>query len=132
MIEDIVSIIKNGKEWSWSVIGILTLLLGLGVRSIFLRDILREMKTRNRTWYHRMQLYYQRRAAIGWIFFGFFLIGAILLWRFDYFFLRHLSFAKWTCVLLALFIASLISHLKAYARAMVEAVQENVAADKDI
>ena len=132
MTQALIRAIVEGKEWSWSVIGLITILGGLLIRSILLRDILRGMKIRNRNWYKRTQEHYQGRAIWGWIFFTFFAVGTMLLWRYETFFLRYLRFSQWALVLAALFAASLFCHLRAYARALVEAVQENVAADKDI
>lgn len=132
MIQDILQAITDGREWSWSVIGILAILAGLTVRAILLRDILHGMKIRNREWYQRTQLYYQKRSLVGWIFFILFVTGTTLLWRFETVFLIYLNSSQWLLVLLALLVLSLICHLRAYARAIVEAVDEHMAADKDI
>ena len=132
MTHAIIRAIVDGKEWSWSVIGLVSILTGLLIRGFLLRDILRGMKMRNRSWYKRTQEHYQGRAILGWIFFTCFAVGTMLLWRFEIFFLRYLNSLQWMLVLTSLFVLSLFCHLRAYARAIVEAVQENVAADKDI
>jgi len=132
MMQAILHAIIEGKEWSWSVIGLVSILAGLIMRGFLLRDILRGMKIRNRSWYKRTQEYYQGRAILGWIFFICFAVGTMLLWRFEAFFLRYLNSLQWMLILTSLFVLSLFCHLRAYARAIVEAVQENVAADKDI
>ena len=132
MIRAIIYEIIEGKEWSWSVIGLVSILGGLSIRAFLLRDILRGMKVRNRSWYRRTQEHYQGRAILGWIFFICFAVGTMLLWRFEPFFLRYLSSLEWMLVLAGLFVLSLFCHLRAYAKAIVEAVQENIAADKDI
>lgn len=132
MIRSVIEAVLEGKGWSWSVIGLIAILGGLFLRSLLLRDILRGMKIRNRGWYRRTQEYYQGRAILGWVFFLLFAIGAMLLWRFEALFLRYLDYLQWIFVLAALLAISLFLHLRAYARAIVEAVQEHVAADKDI
>ncbi len=132
MVKAILHSIAEGKEWSWSVIGLLAIIGGLAIRGMLLRDILRGMKIRNRNWYHRTQEHYQGRAIIGWIFFILFAVGTMLLWRFEIFFLRYFTIVQWILILIGLFVASLFCHLRAYAKAIVEAVQENVAMDKDI
>ena len=132
MTQDMIRVVEQGREWSWSVIGVLAILAGLTIRSLILRDILHGMKIRNKSWYHRTQAHYQKRGIIGWIFFVFFVIGAILLWRFEELFLRRLNFLQWIIILITLLVLSLFSHLRAYARAIVEAVEESVGTDKDI
>ena len=132
MLKAIIHSIVEGKEWSWSIVGLFVILVGLAIRGMLLRDILRGMKIRNRNWYRRTQEHYQERAIMGWIFFLFFAIGIMLLWRFETFFLRYFTFAQWISIFIGLLALSLFCHLKAYAKAIVEAVQENVAADKDI
>lgn len=132
MFQDMINTIEQGREWSWSIVGVLAIVSGLIIRSVLLRDILRGMKIRNRTWYRRTQTYYQKRGLVGWIFFALFAIGAMLLWRFEAFFLNYLNLLQWILVLSIFLILSIFSHLRAYACAIVEAVEENVAADKDI
>ncbi len=132
MTKSIFHSIVEGREWSWSVIGLIVILIGLIIRSALLRDILLGMKIRNQNWYRRTQEHYQGRAIIGWIFFILFAVGTMLLWRFETFFLRYFTIVQWVSILAALFVLSLFCHLRAYAKAIVEAVQENVAMDKDI
>ena len=129
---DIIQAILVGREWSWSVIGLITILFGLGVRSFILRDIIKGIKIRNRNWYQRVQGYYQERSWIGWIFFGIFTLGSMLLWRFDIFFMRYLNSAVWILVLIGFLMLALLCHLRAYARAIIDTVQENLGSDKDI
>ncbi|MBI4368315.1 MAG: hypothetical protein HY588_02865 [Candidatus Omnitrophica bacterium] len=132
MMSSLLHSIVEGKQWSWSLVGLAVILLGLLIRSILLRDILRGIKIRNRSWYRRAQAHYQERALLGWVFFALFAVGAMLLWRFDTFLLRYLSLLQWVLILAALLVSALFCHLRAYARAIVDAVQENVATDKDI
>ena len=131
MIQELLQAAREGKDWSWSVVGILAISGGLVIRSFFLRDLLRNMRIKNRRWYHRVQMFYQKRAIVGWFFFALFFIGAILLWRFDQFFLRYMTFLNWSLLLLGCFVVSLICHLRAYARAIVETVEDSVQLEKD-
>lgn len=132
MIKTMIRAIIEEKEWSWSIIGLVSISAGLLIRSFLLRDILKGMKIRNWSWYQRTLEHYQGRAIFGWIFFIFFVIGTMLLWRFETFFLRYFTFVQWITIFIGLLVLSILCHLKAYAKAIVEAVQENVAADKDI
>ena len=132
MIRDLLHAIVEDREWSWSVVGLFAILMGLLIRGILLSDILRGIKIRNRSWHKRAQAHYQRRAMIGWIFFILFVLGTILFWRFEAVFLRYLSALRWLLIFISLLIIALFLHLRAYACAIVEAVEEHVAADKDI
>ena len=132
MITSILEAIVTGKEWSWSVVGLIALLLGLGIRALVLRDILRGIKLRNRQLYDRVQSYYQGRSVFGWIFFIGFVIGSMLLWRFDSFLTRYLDLVVWSLVLMAFLMLALLVHLRGYARAIVDAMQESLGSDKDI
>ena len=80
----------EGKEWSWSVVGMIAVLAGLVLRGIIMRDILRGIKIRNRNWYQRAQAHYQKRSLIGWICFMVFAGGIMIQWRFPDFFLQEL------------------------------------------
>lgn len=131
MIEEVFQSIASGREWSWSLMGLAALFFGLFVRSIVLRDILRGLRIRNKSWYRRAQTFYQGRAILGWIFFVLFEVGVVLYWRFEPVVLTRLGLFQVVTILVALLAASIFCHLKAYARAIVEAIQENVATDKD-
>ena len=132
MITSILEAIVTGKEWSWSVVGLIAILFGLGIRGLVLRDILRGVKLRNRQLYDRVQIYYQGRSILGWVFFIGFVIGSMLLWRFDSFLTRYLDLIVWSLGLITLLILALLFHLRGYARAIVDAIQESLGSDKDI
>ena len=131
MIQELLQAIQAGKEWSWSVVGLLAISGGLTIRSLFLRDLLRNIKIKNSQWYHRVQVCYQKRALIGWLFFALFFISTILLWQFDQLFLSYMTLTSWSVVLLACFVISLTCHLRAYAHAIVETVEDSVSFEKD-
>ena len=124
--------IVDEREWSWSLIGLVAIVLGLIARSLFLKDILRSMKIRNKSWYRRTLTYYQKKSLLGWIFFGLFILGIILLWRIEESFLKYLSFLEWFLIFLSFFFLSIFFHLRAYAQSIVEALQENVTLDKEL
>ena len=75
----------------------------------------------DRNWYKHTQAHYERRALVGWILFAIFVVGAMLFWGFETFFLSYLRPWQWIVILLASFVASLFLHLRAYARAIVDA-----------
>ena len=47
-------------------------------------------------------------------------------------FLKYLSSFEWFLIFILLFLLSVFFHLRAYARSIVEAMQENVAMDKEL
>lgn len=132
MNENLIDLIFREREWSWSLIGLLSIFFALGLRALFLRNILHSMKIRNKSWYRRTLMYYQKRSALGWVFFGLFILGVILLWRMEPLLLKHLSSLEWFFIFVSLFFLSVLFHLRAYARSIVEALQENVAMDKEL
>ncbi|MBI4395413.1 MAG: hypothetical protein HY583_04345 [Candidatus Omnitrophica bacterium] len=132
MLQDLVHDVVEAREWSWSVVGLIVILTGLLIRGVLLRGILRGIKIRNRSWYSRTQKHYQKRALVGWIFFILFAAGITLFWRFETVFLKYLSSFKWLVIFTSFLLLSLFLHLRAYASAIVESVEENIAADKDI
>lgn len=132
MNEELIHLIFNERQWSWSLVGLLSILLALGVRSLFLKDILRSMKIRNKSWYRRALTYYQKRSLLGWIFFGLFILGLVLLWRMEPLFLKYFSSLEWFLFFVSLFFLSVFFHLRAYTQSIIEALQENVALDKEL
>lgn len=132
MSEELIHLIFNERDWSWSVIGLLSILIALGVRTLFLKDILRSMKIRNKSWYQRTLAYYQKKSLVGWIFFGLFILGVILLWRMEPLFLKYFSFLEWFLFFISLFFLSIFFHVRAYTQSIIEALQENVALDKEL
>lgn len=132
MNKELIHSIFNERDWSWSVIGLLSILIALGVRTLFLKDILRSMKIRNKSWYKRTLAYYQKKSLVGWIFFGLFILGIILLWRMEPLFLKYFSFLEWFLFFISLFFLSIFFHLRAYTQSIIEALQENVALDKEL
>ena len=132
MNQELIRLIISERQWSWSVIGLVVIIAALSFRTFSLGNILRIMKVRNLSWYKRTLTYYQKRSILGWIFFYLFILGVILLWRYETFFLKYLNFLEWTLIFISVFFLSLFFHMKAYARSIVEAMQENVATDKEL
>ena len=132
MNEELIKTIFHERQWSWSVIVLLSVLLTLLLRAIFLGGILRNMKIRNRSWYRRTLTHYQKRSVVGWIFFGLLNLIVLLLWTAESQFLKYFSTREWFLILVGLFLLSLFFHLKAYARSIVESLEENISMDKEL
>ena len=132
MLKLFIQDILEGREWSWSVIGILAVVAGLILRSLLLSDILHRIKKSNRKWYKRVQTFYERRSLIGWGFFIAFVVGSMLIWRFERFFVKYMELEQWLLILVIFLVLSLFSHLRSYARSMIDAVQEQLISDKEL
>lgn len=132
MSEELIQTIFRERQWSWSVIGLLSVLLTLTLRALFLGGILRSMKIRNPSWYRRTLNHYQKRSVLGWIFFGLLNLNVLLLWTMEPELLKYFSAREWSLILATLFFLSLFFHLKAYARSIVESLEEHVSMDKEL
>ena len=132
MSDELIQTILRERQWSWSVIGLLSVFLTLLLRAVFLGGILRSMKIRNRSWYRRTLSHYQKRSIIGWIFFGLLNLIVILLWTMSPKLLTYFSGREWFFILIVLFLLSLFFHLKAYTRSIVASLEENISMDKDL
>jgi hypothetical protein len=113
-----------GKEWSWSVVGIVMIIIGLFFRNILLRDILMEIKIKNPQTYKQLQSQYQKRSLWGWIYFSLFVIGITLYWRFEDDFLKYLPLFQWMVIFFIFFVLSIVCHFRAYLKAMADIYQE--------
>lgn len=69
------------RDWSWTVMAILFIAVGLLVRMFVLQPVLRKAKEVGRKDYSEMKRHYLRRALWGWIFFALSVLFAIILWR---------------------------------------------------
>jgi len=132
MNESVFKLLNEGREWSWSVIGLIAIFLGLFLRAFLLSNVLRHVRDNNRKWYRRTIALYRRRSFLGWLFFIISMAGIMLLWRFDTFLVRFLNYSQWAIVLTCFFVASVFLHLRAYARSLIEAGQEQPAQEKGI
>ncbi len=128
----LIQMISQERSWSWSILALVAIVGGLALRALFLKGILRNLKIRNRSWYNRSLVYYEKRSFIGWIFFALFVIGITSFWFSDTFFLKYLNTREWILIFSLLFMISIFFHLRAYTTAIINAVQEHVATDKEI
>lgn len=131
-MNELIDTILAERQWSWSVIGLLVILIGLGLRSLLLRNILHAMKVRNISWYKRTLSHYQKRSIIGWCFFGLCIVGITLFWTLESLLLKYFSLMEWMLIFVLLFSLSVFFHARAFAESIVEAMQDNVATDKEL
>lgn len=131
-MNELIDTILAERQWSWSVIGLLVILIGLGLRSLLLRNILHAMKVRNISWYKRTLSHYQKRSIIGWCFFSLCIIGITLFWTLESLLLTYFSLMEWMLIFVLLFSLSVFFHARAFAESIVEAMQDHVATDKEL
>ena len=66
MFQEIQQSIGDGRNWSWALIAIVSILVGLTFRQLVLGDLLRKLKNKNKTWYKKTQQRYESLSLIGW------------------------------------------------------------------
>jgi lysylphosphatidylglycerol synthetase-like protein (DUF2156 family) len=73
--------ILKERSWSWAIIGIAYLIVGLTVRSWFLRPLTRRAKQLDRKVYRHLKGAYLQRSLWGWVFFMLSFVIVIMLWN---------------------------------------------------
>ena len=125
-----VDAIVTQREWSWTVIGIVYLIIALIIRSLFLSSMNRRVKDLNRHQYHEVTSAYLKRCSVGWVFFLISFAFVVWLWsRVD---LLPLSI-KNACIVLGIivsYILAILSHTQAMGIAALMALKKT--AEKEI
>ena len=73
-------IIFTQRHWSWAIAAILFVILGLWIRSLFLRPLIRRVKSIDRKHNQELKKVYLKRSLMGWILFFLSLGLFIALW----------------------------------------------------
>lgn len=73
--------ILTEREWSWTLIGIIYLLVFLIIRSFFLRQLIKRARALNSKWYHEVKKAYIKKCTGGWVLFGISLLMVIFFWQ---------------------------------------------------
>ncbi len=131
-IQQILKTILVDRNWSWTIIAIGAILLGLVARQFILGDLLGKLRKKNRNWYKKTQKLYQPLSTIGWALFCLSITGFILIWQNETLFTNYLNAGYWLFIFGMLMLSAYIFHLRAYMRAMIEALHENLLSEKDI
>ncbi|OGW79548.1 MAG: hypothetical protein A3G33_07055 [Omnitrophica bacterium RIFCSPLOWO2_12_FULL_44_17] len=132
MFQEIQQSIGDGRNWSWALIAIVSILVGLTFRQLVLGDLLRKLKNKNKTWYKKTQQRYESLSLIGWGLFVISIFGFIMIWHNESLFTRYLNLSYWLIVFSGLIVVSYIFHLRAYMQAMVDSIQENIMTEKEL
>ncbi|MSR76929.1 MAG: hypothetical protein EXS63_01695 [Candidatus Omnitrophica bacterium] len=112
-IKPYIHIILTEKEWSWSVVALAALIVGLILRSYVLRPILRRIKDLEKADYTEVKKQYLARSLWGWIFFILAIIFAVGLWKTPVSFPLSRPETLIVMGLMASFFLSLLFHLLA-------------------
>lgn len=116
--------IGTQRAWSWTLPGILQLIVFLLFRGFFFRPVLKRAKLLNSKWYHEIKKAYFKRSLGGWVFFLLSLLILIFSWQSGNF----RSFSLYEAGLIGLVALSLccaiLSHLVALALAAIEVLKQ--------
>lgn len=113
------------RSWSWTLVGILYLVVSLILRGFFMKPLVRAAKGLDRPIYQEIERAYSNHSLLGWIFFYIPLFIFIVLWyRQDIF----PNTARDAFILLAVasFILSVLLHLKAFGLAAINILRETL------
>ncbi len=107
-------VIFKEKFWSWTIVAILYLILGLMVRGALLNGLFNKVKDIKKEYYHELKSLYLKDSLYGWFFFLVSLVICILLWhRIDG---ASLDAIDTTAIFSAVFsfFWSILSHMKSF------------------
>ncbi len=122
-IQSYVDAILSGRDWSWTVVGILYVLAAYFVRGWFVNPLSQKSRILSKASWHQVKSHYLNASFLGWIFFFFPLALIALVWRktalpvpVDN---RYLILAG--CIS---FVLSVVLHLQAFGLAAVAALKD--------
>jgi len=125
-----VDIILLERSWSWSLVGIVYLILAFIIRGWFTKPVMRHAKTLESRYYHVFKNAYLKRAIWGWIFFLIPLFVVALFWTQSKVLPLSAEEALVLLGALASFILSIMFHLGALSFAGVDAIKKISQPDK--
>ena len=81
LLKEYLDVILAERSWSWAVIGIVYIIVGLFIRSLFLGPVAHKAKELNRGPHQELKKAYLHRAPLGWVFFLFSFLIVVGLWN---------------------------------------------------
>ncbi len=123
--------ILQERTWSWTVIGIAYLIVGLTIRSWFIGPIVRRSKELNRKNYHDFKSAYLKRSIWGWLFFLASFLTVIGLWSTVISLPMSVKQALAILGAIICFIFSIVFHLTAYGIAALTALKQASETEKE-
>ena len=119
-IQSYLQLIVTERNWSWTLIGILYIVLALAIRGWFVGPLFRAAKSSNRHLYGEIKTAYLRNSLWGWIFFLIPLIVFIVTWYRKELFPITIQDAAITLAATASFVLSIMLHMKAFGVAAIQ------------
>ncbi len=101
------------REWSWTLVGMAYLILGLIIRGIFISPLTRRVKDLSKKAHQDVKSAYLHRSFIGWIFFAVSFLIIIGLWNRSDLFPLTVKEALALLGAMASFILSILCHAEA-------------------
>ena len=126
-----VKLILKEREWSWTLIGALYLLVTIFIHLVFFQGLTRETKQVDSNLYPAVRSAYLKHSLAGWIlyFLSFlFVIAVWIAWKGRIELIPAVTFCL---VLPFLFFLSLLLHMKAYAKALLSVLRRRTGIDKE-
>ena len=115
LLKPYLDIIFNERSWSWTVVGIFYLIIGLIVRSWFLKPLVSRAKQLDRGAWHDMKGHYLTHSVVGWLFFLIPLIIIVVVWNRGKLLPLEIPELIALCFSLVCFVLSIIFHVQAFA-----------------
>lgn len=118
------------RQWSWTLVAIIYLIIGFFIRSWFMHPLSSRMRTLDGLLRKQLRHAYSRHSMAGWLFFIIPLCLFIAIWRQDIFPIKVKDFFV---LLIAgfCFMLSILFHVHAFGIAAVEVLNQHHAAEKE-
>jgi len=124
-IKSFLDVLVEERFWSWTLVGILFLILGLILRGWVLKPLIAHAKLLDGKLYHKIKSAYFKKSLLGWVFFLASMTCVVTLWQQDL--ITPLVAKEWLLIVgsLVFFIASLLCHAVAFGIASVKVFRQN-------
>lgn len=120
------------RHWSWTVLGMVYLMLTLVIRHFLFRALVQETKILDSSLYGTVRKLYLKQSGAGWVVFFISFLGIVLAWINGQNQLMQKHFLILFCLALSLlFFLSLILHLKAFAHALLSVLRQRMGVERD-
>lgn len=120
------------RQWSWALAGAFYLFVALFLRSLLFRAVLRETKEMDRQLYSELLRIYLRYSIPGWVLFTISFLLFVALWiGWPNFSLTKPQWAISLFLLPLLFLLSVISHYRAFAKALLTLLRQRIGVEKE-
>lgn len=129
-LQDFIHVVLTQRDWSWTLVGIVYLILGLSVRSWFLSPLIRKASSLEKKQNREIKKLYLEHSLIGWFFFlvPFFILTA--LWNSDIKIPMTVQQALAILGATLSYIFSIISHLTAFGIASISVLKQHIDSQK--